>query len=667
MRSTTLLTALIVAAMAAPLCNAHAGDEPRKFALAVYHFNVQYVAGGLQEFWEDLGEPATWEGLDLTDEGVQDAIIFESFLPLLELYAAHPEWGADFELQGLMVDAIRERHPDSLALMQELSAAGRVQFISFHYSDELWTAQPAEAIRRSHADTIEAFEAAEVVHGTSYFTQEGQFGVGMADVIGPGEVAMIPRNLFGLHYPDAERRPLFDLGGGRYATVAGHSWTTEVDGVAFQTAWTFMDDGELLATGDINPYFLPSFRADPARVAAYEEQLQALVDQGYQPASFATVTAELLAAGYEPEPLPPLLDGAWQPDDTANVGLWMGDVGLFPAIEADGAVRAGYARAYRDVRMATLLLGEDLPDVDEAWRELALGGVSDSTGWNPGRGEVEYAFTHQAAARELVRPLLEVAQLGAIGLQCPELASLSGVDGTVSCLAAPGSRRADAEAAVAAEAGAYGAEVTERWFVDPEFPGAVGWAVTFGGLASAADSTRWIEIPWTSDVVRFVPAGRTEGFEEVELSLFADEEPIGVPLAGGVLDLGDGWLLVVEPTSTMLAARVHPDSDVVRFHDASPGRDDSEEWVVWFVQGDEAALALADRLVQRPDLAFEPPRPIPEEIADCACAATVAGGRPYGLLACLLMGAALRRRRTPANRRSPARPPGAAGSSEPLD
>ena len=640
MRTRRLLLALLVAPLAIPSSSAWAGGEPRQYALAVYHFNVQYVAGGLQEFWEDLGSPPNWEGLDVSDEGVQDAIIVESFLPLLELYADHPDWGGDFELQGLMVDAIRERHPATLALMQELSAAGLVHFDSFHYSDELWTAQPAEAIRRSFDDTLQAFDAAGVVHGGSYFTQEGQFGLGMADVIPEGGVGMIPRNLFGLHYPIEDRRPLFDAGDGRWATVAGHSWTVDVGGTTFQTAWTFMDDGELLATGGLNPYFLPSFHADPEEVADYEAQVQGLVDAGYTPASVALVAAELLAAGYEPEPLPPLIDGAWQPDDTANVGLWMGDVGTFPAIEADGAIRAGYAQAYREVRMATVLEGADEPAVDEAWRALALGGVSDSTGWNPNRGEVEYAFTHQARARALVAPLLEAAKDAAIPLECPELARFSGADGALSCVASSPARRVDAEpalqGAVAAAADAEVVAVTERWFTDPEVPGAVGWSVTFEGLDATDVPLRRVEIPWSADLVRFVPAGRTEGLAAVPLSLFVSEaEPVGVPLAGGVLDLGAELRLVVDPTSTMLAARVHPDSPVVRFHDASPGRANAEEWIFWFVEGDDAALQLADQLVQRPPLEFEPPRPIPEEppqTVDCACSAGAGGQAGWWLL-----------------------------------
>ena len=39
--------------------------------------------------------------------------------------------------------------------------------------------------------------------------------------------------------------------------------------------------------------------------------------------------------------------------------------------------------------------------LDEAWRELLLGQVSDSTGWNPYRTETEYALSHLGTAAEL--------------------------------------------------------------------------------------------------------------------------------------------------------------------------------------------------------------------------------------------------------------------------
>ncbi len=639
-RSSALICAsfLTLAASAA-----HAGGGPDKYAVAVYHFNLQYVAGGLEAFWEDVGEPPAWEGLDITDEGVQDAIIVESFVPLLELYAAHPEWGGDFELQGLMVDVIAERHPDVLALMQELSDAGNVSFDSFHYSDELWTAQPVQAIQRSYRDTVEAFDRHGITHAQSFFTQEGQFAPGMAAVIPEGSVAMIPRNLFGLHYPDSERQPLYTLGDGRYATIGGHSWATD----SVQVSWTFMDDGELLATGDIPPYLYPAFVHDPAEVAEYEQRLLDLEAEGYAIVSVEAAMDALLASGFAPEPLPPFIDGAWQPDDTANVGLWMGDGGGWADDEADGAVRAGYHRAFRDVRIAELIVGEDDPAVRLGWTELALGGVSDSTGWNPYRTEVTYGLDHQAAAREAVATILAAQQLTLTGAGCP-IGRLSGDDGSAACAVAAADRRTEADAQDDLLTVLPGATTAEAaWFEDDAYPGATGVAVTFSGIRLAADPERAIEIASTAESVRILSAGQSETLSDVPLELFDEEIPIAVPLAGGLLHLGDDLWLVPDPQTTHLGARVHPDSGVVRFHDETAGLEDVETWELYFVEGEDAARTLADRLTNRPPLEFDVAFPdgiLPE--VDCSCAAAP-GAAP--VLPALLLGAAFSRRR----RRSP--------------
>ena len=74
-------------------------NSQTKFALSMFHFNVQYVAGGLDDdeygpFCADL-----CEGWD--NERVEDWIIRETFLPVLDFYLAHPQWKVTFEMQAL--------------------------------------------------------------------------------------------------------------------------------------------------------------------------------------------------------------------------------------------------------------------------------------------------------------------------------------------------------------------------------------------------------------------------------------------------------------------------------------------------------------------------------------------------------------------------------------
>src|SRR4051794_30443475 len=84
-RLVAALTSATVAAALATSSRAHAADT--KVALAMMHFNIQYVAGGMVGFWPNP-DPV----LDQTQEANEDQIITESFEPVLDLFLAHPKW-----------------------------------------------------------------------------------------------------------------------------------------------------------------------------------------------------------------------------------------------------------------------------------------------------------------------------------------------------------------------------------------------------------------------------------------------------------------------------------------------------------------------------------------------------------------------------------------------
>ena len=60
-------------------------EEPTKFALSMFHFNIQYCAGGLKGF---LPTPE----VDLNEAEVEDRIVTQSFEPLLDMLLEHPTW-----------------------------------------------------------------------------------------------------------------------------------------------------------------------------------------------------------------------------------------------------------------------------------------------------------------------------------------------------------------------------------------------------------------------------------------------------------------------------------------------------------------------------------------------------------------------------------------------
>src|SRR5438874_2109630 len=98
-RHRALAVGLAAAALAiAPAPRAQAGD---KYALGMFHFNVQYVAGGMVGYYS-VPNPQ----IDLDAEQIEDQIVTESLAPVLELYAQHPTWGVDVEMQGYLLDVL---------------------------------------------------------------------------------------------------------------------------------------------------------------------------------------------------------------------------------------------------------------------------------------------------------------------------------------------------------------------------------------------------------------------------------------------------------------------------------------------------------------------------------------------------------------------------------
>ena len=125
---------------------------------------------------------------------------------------------------------------------------------------------------------------------------------------------------------------------------------------------------------------------------------------GYVHATVAEAVRAMKARGVTPAPLPPVLDGTWQPSNTGNVFRWMGGGGLFRTQESDGDTLAAIWRG-RAAAAAAQSAAEGVADerlqagVMAAWREALLAEVSDSTGWNPFVNEVRYSRERAAAAR----------------------------------------------------------------------------------------------------------------------------------------------------------------------------------------------------------------------------------------------------------------------------
>ncbi len=573
-------------ALAAP--RARAQD---KYALGVFHFNVQYVAGGLVGF---LGSTAD-------NDEVEDQIIVESFKPVLDVYQKHPTWGVDIEMQGYMLDAIGQRHPDVLTELQALAKSGQIEVVSFHYSDQLFTAFPREDWQRSQALTAATFKKWDVPLGQSVFCQEGQAGMAMAAAMkGAGYRNMMwPKNLWSFQHDDfdATVQPLYKFGD-IYMVPAGKGVTYTEGATSIQTDWTYMDDGELMATGGIDPYFPDTFKTKAAAVADYEQKLVGLETQGYVITTVDKYVTTLLSRITPADP-PPLLDGTWQPNSTTAELKWLGGKGAWAADERDNDVRSMNAMAHRELvaaETAAKVAGLDARDeLDSAWRLLFLGEVSDGTGINPFRGEVEYALAHSTEALRIARDVIHQAKDATH-------ADAVVIDPGAGTMVA--GTEADPMRGTPEDIGPVDVKVDVGFGGDRTFT--TSWekvsdthhrlAVTFSGPSEAAFVIGVTFPGQVSDDFTTTLALDDATPVTFHRSDFTFED-FYMALPTGLISLGPDLWLIKEQGAVHLAAHIRRDTGDIGFEDQTFPLAESATWVFHVFQGSAAdAVALANQI-----------------------------------------------------------------------
>jgi hypothetical protein len=556
--------------------------DAKKFALAMPHFNVQYVAGGMNGFW-----PTPDPRLDLSAEQIEDLIITQSFEPLLELFTAHPTWATNVELQGYMLDVIAARHPTVLANLKDLTSKGQIEIVSFHYSDQLFLAHAPDDLIRSADLNTATFANLGLPRGASVFCQEGQAGVGMAAVMKThGESVMVwPKNLWSYQHTDLPAAPLLQFGDVVMTTTHGGHWDLG-GGNTVDVSWTFVDDGELLMTGGRSPYTPDVFVTSAKAKADYEKQLTDLEAAGFQITTVSKFAEQVKPLQAPPAP-PPLIDGTWQPGSTDGMIKWLGMGGLHKDDERDDDVHTLAAIAHRELEAAETIAksaGIDArADLDAAWRLLALGEVSDASGINPFRGEVEYGIAHCAEALRIARATIDR------GKQAMAASKVS-IDPAASTVT-PNPADAPAPTTIAApidvtiDGGTRNASIAWTKVGDHAVatitfdPGAAadGLTVTFHG-ASGID-------------VGYTP-GLTTTPVHLPRSAFVWDHYM-LPLNDGLLAIDANEWLLADQAFVHVAARIAMASGDVVFHDETERDEETVVWVFHVLDGDDATAAAA--------------------------------------------------------------------------
>ncbi len=612
-----------------------------KFALSVYHFNAQYVEGGLIGFPD--GE-STSTVMNMNDAQVQDAIVKESLDPLLDMYARHPTWGADIEMQGMLLDIIVERHPATLGKMKALAAAGKVSFDSFHWSDQFWLAYPRVDMERSHDLVVKSFAAAGLPLGPSIFTQEGQFAIGMERFFRERGIknAIVSGGVMGSTISPYSPKAIYTLG--KQPDVIAVV-TADMQDDLVQMKWQFRDDGERAMTGGkeggLDPYLGTSFVYAPGPSKEFEDAIIADETAGFQMVSTATYVEKALALGEKPEPLPEVIDAVWHHD----VFLWMGNVSiwdnLYPGSTADNTTHTLAMRAHRKlVQVESVVKQLGTHDFDtqiaQAWKDLLMGECSDGTGQNPWLGERRYSQAHSQAALDAANAILADKRV-ASGLTYTAVAPVLANDpGPFSLVSFPNAarpprvvwqKRAGAtvwEVSVTFDPAPSGASSKDQSRVDIAFPRTADSLIWSGALED--DVVRELPLSGISGTQDGLPDGGT--FDEVR-----------IPAANGLVGLGDDTYVIKRTESVHVAAQLPKQEKVVRFMD-NTAPTEAVTWKFVVVKGTRAE-ALAEALAENVN---------PDPVTALPVVATAAKGCGCGSPAVDVLGLAmlagwLRRRR----------------------
>jgi hypothetical protein len=654
MISRTTIALIIAAAwLSSPLAARAQVTGPERFSLSMFHFNVQYVVGGTRGWPDGQGNVAS---LDLDDAQVQDQIIRESFMPVLELFEAHPDWQVTLEMQAYMVEVMDQRHPEVLNLLRELVEGGQVELVSFHYSDQLFLAYPRLDLERSHQAMDRVWQVAGLDPSAVVFCQEGQFGVGMAAFALDHDRSILglPKNLLQYqHEADYDGYPpLFELDGADVVVIGRGIVTDQVE-----VRWSFFDDGELLATGDRDPYLGLEMVHDPEAVAAYELELLEHEAEGFKIATITEYVEWAKANGVEGAPLPPMLDGTWQPRSTDSMRRWMGAPGAIDVVfetERDNWVLTGNVRARHHILAAEALTAHadrigltSSGDYDErlrgCWRDVFLAQVSDASGITPFINEIRYGLDHAAAAQACADQVMtELA-----GVLETEVVEIDTGTGDVTILNEP--RRTGEQAAEpffdeadGFEVVAEGRAVQVEWF-DVGDTGKLHRVEI--SVSAPDDRERSVEVTFPLELEAFlITPGLIEdevmewSFDQFDL----EQGRVSIPAANGLVGIGPDLWVIKQTDTVHVAATFREGEPALRFIDETVPSDEGFTWVFWVLEGDaEEAITLARGRNLYPTVTFDLREPVvidhEGDSEGCGCRA-VGPGNERPAVARLLLG-----------------------------
>ena len=363
-------------------------NAQEKYAIGMFHFNLQYVAG---------------------DYKIESKIIRNSVYPVLQFFEKNPQYKSDIEIQGYAIETFAQEHPEVLALLKKLVNRGQIELVIAHYSDQFFIAYPALDLQKS----IEISDQILADHGIKrsrvFFGQEIQWTPAYASVLKDKYDLVVTSSDPHGHYR-GKTLPLVNVtyGNDQILGLIG-AGENKIDGLTWDFA--FLDDGEVFNTLDYNS----DFNIVPEQEKKSIDNFKRLQKEGYK---FVTMT-ELAnkiknLKGYKIPDYPFVPEGTWNMS-VCGPFMWMGRQRT--GIEKDGLTRAASYRLRGVVLLAEKLIdyaaskGLDVTKLRklmvEAWKHLLLSEVSDSSGWSPLLVEVQYTDNEVANAELIIKEVMK--------------------------------------------------------------------------------------------------------------------------------------------------------------------------------------------------------------------------------------------------------------------
>lgn len=365
------------------------GKAQQKYAIGMFHFNLQYVAG---------------------DYRIEKRIINESLYPVLQFFEKNPKYKSDIEIQGYAIEVLADEYPEVLKLLKKLVKRNQIELVIAHYSDQFFIGYPADDLKKSIELDDEILAANGLTRSRVFFGQEIQWTPAYASVLKDKYDLVVTSSDPHSYYRD-QTLPLVRVHYGNDSILALiGAGEKKLKGLDWQ--WAFLDDGEVFNTTD----YRSNFYRVPEQEKESIERFKKLEKEGYRFVSMSELASKIKALDdYQIPSYPFVPEGTWNMS-VCGPFMWMGK--QRSGVETDGITRSASYKLRGIILMVEKLidyeasLGVDVSQLrrllKEAWKHLLLSEVSDSSGWTPLLVEVQYTDNEFADAYGIIKKMLDI-------------------------------------------------------------------------------------------------------------------------------------------------------------------------------------------------------------------------------------------------------------------